>query len=348
VQQVAVGWLELFTLLARIRCSLERLSIGRWHLMDVDLELGRIEEASRTVDAGFRDSPQFFSERLCAVLGRNVLVKVETANPLGSFKGRGASFLVRSLPRDSSLVCASSGNFGVALAYAARDCGMRVHVYVSPSINRQRLARMRNLGAEVTVDDGDPGQAARAHASAYRGCVLANNHPAIAEGAGTIGMELLRSGRLDTVVLPVSDGALITGVGRWIKACSPATRIIGVCPAAAPAVAHSWRAGRVVRAEPAATIADSLAIWEPAPEAVRRMREIVDDMVLVTDSALLDGMRLAARTLGVLVEPSAAAGLAAIACEDLPGATLATVLTGTDPDCRLLADIVRNPRAIHR
>jgi len=299
-----------------------------WHLMDIDLDLTRIEEAARIVDPVFRDSPQFVCEQLCAVLGRNVLVKIETANPLGSFKGRGADFLVRSLPLGSTVVCASSGNFGVALAYAARAKGTAVHVYVSPGINPARLARMESLGAAVSVADGDAAQAARAHAAAHPGSVLANNHPAVAEGAGTIGVELLRVSNLDAVLLPVSDGALITGVGRWIKAHSPATQIIGVCPAAAPAVAHSWRAGHVVRAEPAYTIADSLAMAEPAPEAVRRMREVVDDMVLVTDSALLDGMRLAARTLGVLIEPSAAAGLAAIACHDLRGAALATVLTG--------------------
>ncbi len=214
----------------------------------------------------------------------------------------------------------------MALAYAARARGIGVHVYVSPGINPARLARMGSLGAEVTTA-GDPGQAARAHAAAHPGCVLANNHPAVAEGAGTIGVELLRAGRLDTVVLPVSDGTLITGAGRWIKAHSPATQIIGVCPAAAPAAAHSWRAGRVIRAEPAATIADSLAITEPAPEAVRRMRAVVDDMVLATDSALLDGMRLAARTLGVLVEPSAAA-----------------VLTGADPGSPLLAQALHDRR----
>jgi threonine dehydratase len=299
--------------------------------MDVDLDLARIEEAARTVDPVFRDSPQFVSERLCAALGRNVLVKIETANPLGSFKGRGADFLVRSLPPGSTVVCASSGNFGVALAHAARTRGIGAHVYVSPGANPARRARMQALGAAVTVADDDAARAARAHAVAHPGCVLANNHPAVAEGAGTIGVELLRAGQLDTVVLPVSDGSLITGTGRWIKAHSPATRIIGVCPAAAPAVALSWQAGRVVRAEPAPTIADSLAMREPAPEAVRRMRALVDDMVLITDSALLEGMRLAARTLGVLVEPSAAAGLAAIACHDLPGTALATVLTGTDP-----------------
>lgn len=129
---------------------------GGNYTMDIDLDLARIEEASRVVDPAFRDSPQFVSELLCAALGRNVLVKIETANPLGSFKGRGASFLVRSLPPGSTVVCASSGNFGVALAYAARTRAMGVHVYVSPDTNQAKLARMQNLGAEVIVDDRDP------------------------------------------------------------------------------------------------------------------------------------------------------------------------------------------------
>lgn len=310
--------------------------------MATDLDLTRIEGASRTADPAFRDSPQFISEPLCAALGRQVVVKIETTNPLGSFKGRGASFLVRSLPAGSTVVAASSGNLGLALAYAVRARGMSAHVYVPPGISPARLARMRGLGAEVTVAGGDAAQAARAHVASRPGCVLANNHPAVAEGAGAIGLELLRAGRLDAVVLPVSDGTLVTGVGRWVKARSPATRIIGVCPAASPAVALSWQAGRVVRAEPGSTIADGLATSEPAPEAVHRMRQVVDDMVLVPDSALLDAMRLAARTLGVLIEPSAAAGLAAIACHDVPGATLATVLTGTDPGSPGQAEALRD------
>jgi threonine dehydratase len=312
---------------------------------DRDLDLARIEEAARIVDPVFRESPQFVSDELCAALGRNVLVKIETANPVGSFKGRGASFLMRSLPPGSAVACASSGNFGVALAYAGRQRGMGVHVYVAPDIRSSRLTRMRALGAAVCVTDGDAAEAARSHAAARAGCILANNHPAVAEGAGTIGAELLRAGRLDTVVLPVSDGSLIAGAGRWIKARSPATRIIGVCPAAAPAVARSWRAGRVIRAEPAATVADSLAIAEPTPQALRRMRDVVDDMVLVTDSALLDATRLAARTLGVLIEPSAAAGLAAIASHSLPGAALATVLTGADAASPLLGNVLQDCRA---
>jgi threonine dehydratase len=311
--------------------------------MDTDLDLARIEEAARIVDPVFRNSPQFVNEEMRAALRRDALVKVETANPLGSFKGRGADFLLRSLARGSTIVCASSGNLGQALAYAARARGIGVHVHVSANINPDKLAKMKRLGAEVSVAEGDPAQAARAHAAAYPGHVLANSQPAIAEGAGTIGIELLRAGRLDTVVLPVGDGALITGVGCWIKEHSPGTRIVGVCPAGAPSMAQSWRAGRVVRAEHTDTIADGLAVQEPAAEAVRRMRALVDEIVLVTDPALLDGMRLAARTLGLLIEPSAAAGLAAIAQHNLPGHTLATVLTGTNPPPDLLAQALEDP-----
>ena len=296
--------------------------------MNTDISLARIAEAAEVVDPVFRDSPQFMSEHLSAALGRNVLVKIETVNPLGSFKGRGADFLMRSLPSGAALACASSGNFGLALAYAARARGARVRVFAAQDIRLDRLARMRGLGADVTIDD-DPAAAARAYATGRPGWVLANSHPAVAEGAGTIGAELLKAGRIDTVVLPVGDGGLVTGAGQWIKAHSPSTRIIGVCPAAAPAMALSWRAGRVVRSEPEATIAGSLAMREPAPAAVRRMRGVVDDMVLVTDASLDHGMGLAARSLGLLIEPAAAAGLAAIARHDLPGEIVATVLTGT-------------------
>jgi threonine dehydratase len=82
-----------------------RAAIGEWgrRLMDSDLDLAAIQEAARIVDPVFRDSPQFVCEQLCAALGRTVLVKIETANPLGSFKGRGADFLVRSLPAGSTV-----------------------------------------------------------------------------------------------------------------------------------------------------------------------------------------------------------------------------------------------------
>jgi threonine dehydratase len=295
---------------------------------DTGIELGNIEEAVRAVDPVFLNSPQFMNARLSTALGREVLVKVETLNPLGSFKGRGADFLVRSLPPGSVVVCATSGNLGTAVAYAGRRYGVGVILYVAAETPAATMAAMEHLGASVRVDRSDAAAAARAHAARHPGHLLIDTHPALAEGAATIGVELLRSGPIDAVLLPVGGASLITGAARWIKYRSPLTRIIGVCPVGAPAMAESWRAGHPVRVEPTGTIADGLTMTEPTPRIVDRMCALVDDMVLVTDAAMTEAMHLTTSTLGLLVEPSAAAGLAAIIEHDLPGGMLATVITG--------------------
>lgn len=303
--------------------------------MDLDLSITRIEEAARSIDPVFLKSPQYADEQLNIALGRNVVVKVETANPLRSFKGRGADFLMGQLGVGPTVVCSSTGNFGQAIAFAGRRRGMRVEVFVPESINPLKLARMRSFGARVTVAGADSAAAeavARDRVRSLEGCVYVEDgkEPAIAEGAGTIGMELLAAGPFDTVVVPVGDGALITGMARWIKDRAPKTRVIGVCAGGAPSMALSWRAGKPVATERSDTIAEGIEVRVPVPESVARLLVLVDDMVLVDDSDLLDAMQLAAQTLGLLLEPSAAAGLAAIRVCDLPGDRLATVLTGSN------------------
>jgi threonine dehydratase len=114
---------------------------------------------------------------------------------------------------------------------------------------------------------------------------------------------------IDTLVLPVGDGALIAGVARWIKEHSPKTRIVGVCASGAPCMALSWRAGKPVPTDRSDTVAEGIAVRLPIAESVVRLQALVDDMVLVDDSDLLEGMRLAARTLGLLLEPADAAAL---------------------------------------
>jgi threonine dehydratase len=161
--------------------------------------------------------------------------------------------------------------------------------------------------------------------------------PAVTEGAGTIGVELLRTGNIDTIVLPVGDGALITGVATWVKHHSPETKIIGVCATGAPAMVASWRASKPVPTETANTIADGIAVCVPIAQSVERMQAVVDDMLLVDDAQLLEAMQLAASTLGLILEPSGAAGLAAIRAHQLPGDQLATVLTGGNIHPHLLA-----------
>jgi threonine dehydratase len=303
--------------------------------MDIDLSVARIEEAARTIDPVFLNTPQYADAQLSAALGRDIVVKVETVNPLRSFKGRGADFFMGRVDPRSTVVCSSTGNFGQAIAYAGRRRGVAVEVFVPENVNPVKLARMRTFGAHVTLAGADSAAseaAARDYLAGREGCVYVEDgkETAIAEGAGTIGVELMPAGPFDAVVIPVGDGALITGIARWIKDRAPETRIIGVCASGAPSMALSWRAGRPISTERSDTIAEGIEVRVPVAESVVRLVALVDDMVLVHDSDLLEAMQLSVQTLGLLLEPSGAAGLAAIRVHKLAGGRLATVLTGSN------------------
>ena len=185
----------------------------------------------------------------------------------------------------------------------------------------------------MTVVDGGPDVvhgAARDLADRESGCrLVSDGEPAaVAEGHGTIGIELLRAGTIDTAVVPVGDGALISGIARWLKAQSPHTHVVGVCASGAPAMKLSIDAGRPIRSDPPTTIAGGLAISEPIAASLERLRVLVDDVVLVDDDDIRAAMALIADTLGVLVEPSGAAGVAAVQRHSVPGERIAVLLTG--------------------
>jgi threonine dehydratase len=259
---------------------------------------------------------------------------MENLSPIGSFKGRGADYFVHGLVRrDERLVTATAGNWGIGLAYAGRRHGQSVNIFADASARAGKLRRMRSLGANVTAVDGGPDEAdaaARDLAGAEPGYrLVSDGEPAaIAEGHGTIAIELLRVGTLDTVVVQVGDGALISGVARWVKAQSPNTHVVGVCASGAPAMKLSVDAGRPVRSVPPTTIAGGLAISEPNAASFERLRALVDDIVLVDDDEIRAAMMLIADTIGVLVEPSGAAGVAAVQHHSLPGDRIAVLLTG--------------------
>lgn len=294
------------------------------------LSLSRIAAAADEIDRVFLRTPQFLDERLSAALGREVVVKVETVNPIGSFKGRGACLLAAGLDPARAWVCATAGNFGQGLAYAARARHAAVDAFVSPSVPREKVARMRALGARVETAS-EPWPAARQHAaaSADRLLVVDGLGPEMAEGAGTIGVELEAAGPFESAVVQLGDGALISGLGRWLKAAAPATRIIGVGAIGAPAMARSFAARRLISG-PTDTIATAIAVADPVPESLARVLTIVDDVYLVDDDDLRSAQRLVAECLGVLVEPAGAAGVAALARhgDRLPGGRTAVVLTG--------------------
>ncbi len=305
--------------------------------MSCRLTIERIERAASVIDPVFLDSPQFHAEPLDRPTGARVVVKVETINPIRSFKGRGTEYFAASLadrPREP-LVCASAGNFGQGLAYSARKRSLPLTVYAAENANPLKVQRMRELGATVRLEgyDFDAAKAAAREYATRAGArfVEDGRDVEIAEGAGTIAVELLRGGAaFDALLVPLGDGALVTGVGAWTKHRAPAVRIIAVAARGAPALERSWRTGAVVTTDHATTIADGIAAREPVPEVLGDLRATVDDVLLVDDDTLVRAMRLVFESLGLIVEPAGIAGLAALLeyPERFRGAYVATPLCG--------------------
>jgi threonine dehydratase len=290
--------------------------------------------------------PVFLRTPLCghgtadAALGLKLLAKVETLNPIRAFKGRGADwFLACEPPSTTPLVAASAGNFGQGLAYAAGKRGRRLVVLAARNANALKLEAMRRLGAELILQGEDfdtAKRAARAYA-AERGFAFVEDgaHPAIAEGAGTIALEITRElerrrRSLDAVLVPLGNGALLTGIGCWMKAEMPSCRVIGVVAEGAPAMLLSWRDGRPISTQNVETIADGIGVREPVPYALSCMRESVDDVWAVSEASIRAAMRFCHEHYGLVVEPAGGAGVAA-ALEHrgkLAGQSVATILCG--------------------
>jgi threonine dehydratase len=289
----------------------------------------------QVIDPAFLHSPVVRGSALDLVLGAEVVLKVETLNPIRSFKGRGTELLAAALVDRRPLVCASAGNFGQGLARAAVRRGLEVTVFASVRANPLKVAAMRALGANVRLEGNDfdaAKHAARAHAEESHSYYVEDGAlPEIAEGAGTIALELTAAGVVpDVMLVPLGNGALVTGIGAWLRHASPATRVVAVVAAGAPAMRLSFERGQPVSTPTVQTIADGIAVREPVPYALESMHGVVDEVVSVTDAEIVRAMRLVHEHVGLVVEPAGAAGLAALlaAPERWNGALVATPLCG--------------------
>ncbi len=296
------------------------------------LSLANIEEASQIVDPVFLRSPQIVWQNFAE--GLDLHLKIETLNPIRSFKGRGADYFVAKLPSSTRrLVAGSAGNFGQGLAYAARRHGIQVEIFAAESANPRKVAAMRRFGARVHLAgaDFDAAKLAGKAYAAQHGLFFAEDgrEAEFSEGAGTIGVELAPLD-LDVLLIPLGNGALLGGVARWMKAHSPRTRIVGVCAAAAPSMEQSWRRGTAVDTATANTIADGIAVRVPIPEAVADVRELMDDCLLIGDAQTKRAMNRIQSELGIAAEASGAIGVAAahLIADKMRGGRVATLICG--------------------
>ncbi|HEV2139698.1 MAG TPA: pyridoxal-phosphate dependent enzyme [Candidatus Dormibacteraeota bacterium] len=302
--------------------------------MDSSISLENIRAATTVIDPAFLHTPQFACEPLSERVGVTTLLKVESVNPIRSFKGRGADYLLHRLGDEAlRLVCASAGNFGQGMAYACRKREIPLTVFAAHTANPLKLERMRALGARIELEVGDfdrAKDAAKRHAQSTGETYVEDGLiGAIAEGAATIAVELSEDSALDAVFVPLGNGSLVNGIGTWLKDASHSTRVIAVCAGGAPSMALSFEAHRVIDAA-SNTIADGIAVRVPVPEAVEIMARTVDEVMLVSDNEMRQAMRWLLLDAGLVIEPAGAAGVAAIAQRgsEFAGKRVATVLTG--------------------
>ena len=302
------------------------------------LSLARIEDAVSRISGVFLNTPQFEIAPLNRALGCRIVLKVETMNPIRCFKGRGTDLVVAHLADGNgakSAICASAGNLGQGLAFSGRRRGVEPIVVAAAAANPMKLVRIRDLGAVVHLVDGDfelARQTARDMAAADGPFLVEDSENLdTCEGAGTIGLELVRDPEpVDAVLIALGGGAMATGIGHVVKSLAPDVEVITVQPQGAPAMTLSWRAKRVIVTDAMDTIADGVAGRCPIPEVLTDLLEIADDAMLVREASIIQAMRLLYDKAGLVVEPSAALGIAALLenAERFAGKRLATIICG--------------------
>lgn len=315
------------------------------------LTLRHVFLAQQTIRGIAHVTPLLPAAALSAQTGAAVHLKLETMQPIGAFKIRGAANRLLHLTDDEKargVVTASTGNHGRAVAYVARHIGVPATVCLSELVPANKVAALRQLGAEVIIHgrSQDEAEARANELAAARRLTMVHpfDDPHVIAGQGTIGLELLQAlPAVDTVLVPLSGGGLIAGIALALKASSPAIRVVGVSMARGPVMARSLAAGRPLQLPEEPTLADSLqgGIGLDNRHTFRMAQALVDDVVLVSEDEIAAAMAYALRELRLVVEGAGAVGIAALraAKVDVAGQTVAVVLSGGNVDVPRLLQI---------
>jgi threonine dehydratase len=268
--------------------------------------------------------------------GIPVYLKLENLQRTGAFKVRGALSKVTSLPpgdRQCGLICASSGNHGLGVAYASSRVGARCIVVLPENANPHKVALLKNLGAEI-ISHGitsDQRQVKVDELSARHGYATVHPFadPALIAGQGTLGLEIVEDlPDVEEVYVPIGGGGLISGISVAIKEQRPTARVYGVEPEHSNAMSEALRHGKPVALERVETIADGLAAKITEKLNFSIVRNFVDEVILVSDRQIIDATWFLLEYAKVLVEPSAAASFAGLLTNPVRKGKAVAVLSG--------------------
>ena len=312
-----------------------------------------IREARERLKPHIRHTPLLRAEKIEPAVGCQLYLKPETLQITGAFKIRGALNKALSLPREqiaNGLIATSSGNHAQGIAYAARMLGVKAIIVVPVTTPRIKIENTRALGAEVILFDGDTATRWK------RVCEIAEENqyaaihgfedPMVMAGQGTIGCEILEDLEdVDTVIVPLGGGGLLSGIATAIKEIKPSVRVIGAEPALTPKYYQSRINKQRTSLPLKNTIADGVRISVPGQNPFPIIEKYVDEIVLVEDEHIVAGMRALARDAKLIAEPAASIGVGALLAGLVklrPDEKVCTVLTGGNWDLCDLAEVYKD------
>jgi threonine dehydratase len=316
-------------------------------MQDLPIAFDDVRAAARRLAGVARRTPVVTSRTLDERTGATVHLKAEGFQRGGAFKFRGAYNRISTLPAGTGVATYSSGNHAQAVALAASLTARPAVVVMPQDAPAEKVEATRGYGGEVVFYDryGEDREALGKALAAERGLVLVPPYedPMVMAGQGTAALELLEdAGPLDVLVVPVSGGGLIAGSATAAKALHPRVRVIGVEPEAGDDTKRSLAAGKRVEIPVPRTIADGLQVSTPGELTFEVNRRLVDEVVTVTEEAIVDAMAFLFERLKLVVEPSGAVGVAALLCGavEVPGPRAGVILSGGNVSSRRFAELM--------
>ncbi|HEV8298635.1 MAG TPA: threonine ammonia-lyase [Acidimicrobiales bacterium] len=310
--------------------------------------LADVRDAAARVGPILRATPVSRIESVSRLCGIDVRLKEEQRQRTGSFKIRGAYNCISRLPAGSEVVAASAGNHGQGVALAASLCGLSSSIFMPSTASLPKVKATQDYGATVQFVDGvidDAVDAAKAFAK-ERGAVFVPpfDDPLVIAGQGTLALELAEDvPDAATIVVPIGGGGLVAGIAGAYAELMPSVRVIGVEAEGAAAMRASLDAGEVRALTSLATIADGIAVKSPSPLTLAHAQAFVADVVTVSDAEIGEALVALLEYAKAVVEPSGAAGLAAVLAGKVQGPEpVVVVLSGGNVDSLLLAKLIEH------
>lgn len=319
-----------------------------------EMTIRHIWEAKKRISSIVGRTPIIQSTILSEIVDRPVYLKLENVHDIGAFKVRGAANKILSLSeeeKERGVATFSTGNHGMAVAYVAKKLGINAVICISKRVPKAKVDSLKRLGAQIEIygDSQDAAGERCYELEREKGLTVIQpfDDPHVIAGQGTIGLELLEDlPHLTDVVVPLSGGGLLSGIGLALKTNDREIRVTGVSMERSAVMYESLKAGRPVVLEESETLADSLlgGIGLDNQYTFRMVQQYMDEVLLISEKDIAHSMAFMMDKHRIIMEGAAATGIAAVLDKKIPDqdGDIAIIISGHNVDLTVLNSVIEN------